>query len=66
MFLWASQVAQKVKNLPANAGYISFIPGLGGSPGEGNDNPLEYSCPGNPMDSGSWWAMVHGVEKSQT
>ena len=42
------------------------IPGLGRSPGEGNDNPLQFSCPGNPMDRGTWWAIVHGVAKSWT
>ena len=36
------------------------------SPGEGNGNPLQYSCLGNPMDGGAWWATVHGVTKSQT
>ena len=44
----------------------SLIPGLGISPGEGNDNPLQYSCLGNPMDRGAWWATVHGVVKSRT
>ena len=39
--------------------------GLGRSPGEGNDNPLQYSCLENSMDRGSWWATVHGVTKSQ-
>ena len=34
--------------------------------GEGNDNPLQYSCLGNPMDRGGWWAAVFGVAKSQT
>ena len=34
--------------------------------GEGNDNPLQYSCLENPMDGGAWWAAVHGVAKSQT
>ena len=34
--------------------------------GEGNDTPLQYSCPENPMDRGAWWAAVHGVTKSQT
>ena len=38
----------------------------GKSPREGNGNPLQYSYPGNPMDSGAWWATVHGVTKSQT
>ena len=41
------------------------IPGLGRSPGEGNGNPLQYSCLENPMDGGAWWATVHGVAKSQ-
>ena len=40
-----------------------WIPGLGGSPGEGNGNPLQYSCLGNPMDRGGWWARVHEVAK---
>ena len=35
-------------------------------PGEGNGNPLQYSCRENPMDGGAWWAAVHGVAKSQT
>ena len=43
-----------------------MIPGLGRSPGEGNGNPLQYSCLENPMDGGAWWATVHGVAKSQT
>ena len=55
-----------VKCLPANAGDQSLIPGLGGSPGEGNGNPLQYSCLENSMDEGAWWAMVHGVTKSPT
>ena len=50
-----------VKNLPANAGDMGLSPGLGRSPGEGNGNPLQYSCLGNPMDRGAWWATVHGV-----
>ena len=48
-----------VKNLSANAGDASdsgSIPGLGRSPGEGNGNPLQHSCLGNPMDRGAWWA----------
>ena len=50
-----------VKNPPANAGDMTLIPGLGGSPGEGNGNTLQYSCLGNPMDRGAWHALVHGV-----
>ena len=42
------------------------IPGSGRSPGEGNGNPLQYSCLENPMDRGVWQATVHGVAKSQT
>ena len=66
--LWASQVAQwlKKKNLPANAGDVGLIPGLGRSPEEGNGNRLQYSCLGNPMDRETYWAVVHGVTKSQT
>ena len=40
-----------------------LIPGLGRSPGEGNGNPLHYSCLRNPMDKGAWWAAVHGVAR---
>ena len=43
-----------VKNLPANSGYMSLIPGSGGSPGKGNGNALQYSCLGNSMDKGAW------------
>ena len=65
----ASPVAQLVKNLPANAGDVrdmGSIPGVGRSSGEGNGKPLQYSCLKNPMDGGTWWATVHGVEKSRT
>ena len=54
------------KNLPANAGDLDSSPGLGRSPGEGNGNPLQYSCLENAMDGGASWATVHGVTKSQT
>ena len=46
-----------------NAGNLGSIPGLGRSPGEGNGNPLQYSCLENPMGRGAWWATVHGVAK---
>ena len=52
-----------VKNPPANAREASSITGLGRSPGEGNGNPLQYSCLGNPMDRGAWWATVQGVKR---
>ena len=47
-------------------GDLGSIPGLGKSPGEGNGNPLQYSCLEHPMDGGAWWATVHGVIKSRT
>ena len=46
-----------------NVGDLGSIPGLGRSPGEGNGNPLQYSCLENSMDGGAWWATVHGVIK---
>ena len=49
-----------------NAGDLGSIPGLGRFPGEGNGNPLQYSCLENSMDGGAWWATVHGVTKSWT
>ena len=49
-----------------HVGEPGSIPGFGRSPGEGNGNPLQYSCLENPMDGGAWWAAVHGVTKSQT
>ena len=49
-----------------NAGDPDLIPGLGRSPGEGSGSTLQYSCLENPMDGGVWWAIVHGVAKSQT
>ena len=52
--------------VPGNAGDASLIPGLGRCSGEGNGNPLQYSCLKNPMDRGAWWALVHGLTKSQT
>ena len=58
-----------VKNSSANAGDIrdvGSIPGSGRSPGGGNDNPLQYSCLENPMDRGSWQAVVHGVAELDT
>ena len=48
------------------AGYTGFIPGLGRSPGERNDNSFQYSCLENSMDRGTWQATVHGVIESDT
>ena len=59
-------MALLVKNRPDNAGDIrdeGSVPGLERSPGEGNGNPLQYSCLENPVDRGAWQATVHGVAK---
>ena len=48
-----------------DTGDVGSIPELGKFPGGGNGNPLQYSCLGNLMDRGAWWATVHGVSKSQ-
>ena len=72
LYIKASLVAQwlkKKKNLPGNSGATrdsGSISGLGRHPGEGNGNPLQYSCLGNSMDRGAWRATVHGTVKSQT
>ena len=60
-FLAASQMA-----LPTSAGDAPSVPGLGRSAGEGNSDPLQYSCPENPMDRGAWLAVVSRVAKSHT
>ena len=52
-----------VKNPPVNTGDKGSFPGLGRSPGEGNGNPLQYSCLGNPMDREAWQAPVHRFAK---
>ena len=56
----------KKKNPLANAGDVSLTPGWGRFPGEGNGNPLQYSCLENSMDRGAWWATVHRVANSRT
>ena len=68
---WASLVALVVKSPSTNVGDIrdvGSIPGWGRSPGEGNGNPLQYSCLGSPMDRGAWRAIVHQtiLAKSRT
>ena len=62
----SSLVAQRLKRLPPM--WETWVRSLGreDSPGEGNDNPLQYSCLENPMDRGAWWATVHGFPKSRT
>ena len=62
-------MALVVKNLPPNTRDtrdMGLIPGLGSFPGEGNGNPLQYSCLGNPMGGGAWRASVHEVAKNLT
>ena len=69
MLCWASQGARVVKNPPAYVGDIrdaSLTPGSGRCPGEGNGNPLQYSCLGNPMDRRAWQATGHRVTQSWT
>ena len=63
--LWASLVAQ-TKESACITGDLGSIPVSGKSHGEGHGNRLQYSCLENSMDRGAWWAMVHGVAKSQT
>ena len=56
----------EVKASACNVGDLGLIPGSGRSPGEGNGNPLQYSCLENPMDQGAWWATDHGIAESDT
>ena len=58
--------SSEVKASACNVGDLSSIPGSGRSPGEGNGNPLQYSCLENSMDGRAWWATVHGVSESRT
>ena len=51
--------------MQGNAGDADSVPGSGKSPGEGNDNPLQFSCLGNPMDKGAWQDIVYGVAKNR-
>ena len=65
----ASQVPLVVKNLPANAGDerdMGLNPGSGRSPGVGNGNPLQYSCPENSMGRGAWQATIHRATEGRT
>ena len=63
---WGFLGGSDSKESACNAGDPGSIPESGISPGEGNGNPLQYSCPENPMDRGAWRATVHGVTKSDT
>ena len=64
IFLLGFPGGSLVKNPSATAGDTDSIPGSGRSPGEGNGNPLQYSCLEHPMDRGAWWATVHWVAES--
>ena len=59
-------VIKKVLASTGDVRDVGLTPGSGRSPGEGNGNPLQYSCLENPIDRGAWQATVHGVAKSQT
>ena len=63
IYAWSFPGSSVVKNWPADAGDVGLIPGLGRSLGEGNGNPLQYSCLGTPMDRGTCQATVHGGHK---
>ena len=62
-FIWASLWLSS-KESTCNIGDVGSVPGSGRSPGEGNGNPVQYSCLENPMDRGAWRGTVHGVAKS--
>ena len=64
--VWGFPGGSAVKNRPANARDSVSTPGLERSPGEGNGNPLQYSCLENPVDKEAWRATVHGITESQT
>ena len=63
---WGVPGGSDGKESACNAGDLGSAPGLGRSPGEGNGNPLQYSCLENPVDRGAWQGTVHRVTKSQT
>ena len=63
---WDFPGSSEGKESAFNAGDLGSIPGWGRSPGEGNGNPLQYSCLENSMDRGAWWATIHRVAQSWT
>ena len=63
---WVFPVGSDGKESTCNVGDPGSIPGLGRSPGEGNDNPLHSCCLENSMDRGTWWATVQGDVESWT
>ena len=64
--MWGFPGGSEGKESACNVGDPALVPGLGRSPGEGNGNPLQYSCLENSMDGGACWAMVHGVTELDT
>ena len=62
-FWWGFPVGSDGKDSTCSSGDLHLIPGSERAPGEGNGNPLQYSCLGNHMNRGAWWATVHGVTK---
>ena len=66
IYIWGFPCGSDGKESAHNAGELGSIPRLGGSPGEGNGSPLQYSCLENSMDGGAWQVTVHGVARSQT
>ena len=64
--VWGFPGGSEVKASACNVGDLGSIPRSGRSPGEGNGNPLQYSCLENPMDGGAWWATAYKVAKSRT
>ena len=64
--VWGFSGGSDGKESACNVGDPGLIPRSGSSSGEGNGNPLQYSCLENSMDGGTWWATVHGVAKSRT
>ena len=63
---WWCSGKESLCNAGAMVGIVGSIPGLGRSPGGGNGNPLQYSCPEKTMDRGAWWATVHRALKNWT
>ena len=66
VFFWGFPGGLDDKESACNEGDLGLIPGSGRSPGEGNGNPLQYSCLENPMDGGAWQPTVHGVAELDT
>ena len=70
--VWSERETQRLKSVlvvmqvTEDSRDVGSVLGSGRSPGEGNGSPLQYSCLGNPVDRGAWWATVHGVTKSWT